>query len=481
MVIAKVFAANVRSWRLCGFARNLFFSLFVSALASNAQLCSAGEPFTLAEADGYRGIWYSNQKTGDEYVYKYSGGMATYPQQHTPIAIYAAAVDKTFFVYGGTVSGKQELLHMVSSFDHRSKTFPRPRILLNKKTNDAHANPTLSIDRDGYLWIFSNSHGTSRPSYLHRSAKPYSIDAFEHVMTTNFSYGQPWYLPQQGFVFLHTRYSPGRQMFAMSSADGRSWSEPRPLANIAQGHYQVTSSDGVRVATAFNYHPRVGGLNARTNLYYLESRDAGKTWQTVSGERVATPLTEVHNPALVHDYEAEQLLVYLKQLHFDQEGRPLILYLTSRGHEPGPKNDPRTWRIARWNGERWAHQDVVTSDHNYDYGSLYLEPAGAWRLIAPTEPGPQPYCTGGEMVLWTSHDQGQSWQKTKQLTHSSQFNHTYARQPLEAHSDFYALWADGHAHRPSESSLYFTDRDGSHVWRLPRAMQESTEPAEVAW
>ena len=41
------------------------------------------ETFRPEKADGYRGIWYSNQPTGDEYVYKYSGGLATYPQQHS--------------------------------------------------------------------------------------------------------------------------------------------------------------------------------------------------------------------------------------------------------------------------------------------------------------------------------------------------------------------------------------------------------------
>ena len=54
--------------------------------------------------DGYRGIWYFNQPTSDEYRYKYSGGFATYPQQHAPIAIYCAEVEKTFFVYGGTTA-----------------------------------------------------------------------------------------------------------------------------------------------------------------------------------------------------------------------------------------------------------------------------------------------------------------------------------------------------------------------------------------
>src|SRR5262245_61630366 len=95
--------------------------------------------------DGYRGIWYFNQSTKDEYRYKYRGGMATYPQQHAPIAIYSPQANKTFFVYGGTTArsadDKQELLHMVSYFDHATGQVPRPRILLNKQTNDAHDNP----------------------------------------------------------------------------------------------------------------------------------------------------------------------------------------------------------------------------------------------------------------------------------------------------------------------------------------------------
>lgn len=460
------------------FRRSLTSMLLFASLAVSFSF--ADEPFTLEIDDGYRGIWYANQKTGDEYVYKYSGGMATYPQQHAPIAIYAPAVDKTFFVYGGTLPDKQQLLHMVSYFDHATKTVPRPRILLNKKTGDAHDNPTLAIDGEGYLWIFSNSHGTSRPSFIHKSAAPYAIDAFELVETTNFSYGQPWYLPDRGFVFMHTRYTKGREMFCMTSPDGRNWSQPQSLAHIDQGHYQVTASDGRRVATAFNYHPAKGGLNARTNLYYLETDDAGRTWRSADGTQIDPPLKEIKNPALVEDFESQGLLAYLKQVQFDADGRPLILFLTSRGYEPGPANGPYTWRIARFDGQRWRHSEVTTSDHNYDYGSLYLE-EDAWRLIAPTEPGPQPYGTGGEMVMWTSRDEGQTWTKQKQLTRDSKYNHTYSRQPVRAHGDFYALWADGHAREPSESSLYFTDREGTHVWRLPREMEGTTAEGERVW
>jgi hypothetical protein len=62
------------------------------------RLLAASEPFTLAADTGYRGIWYSVGKTKDEYAYKYSGGMGTYPHQQLPMACYAPAVDKTFFV-----------------------------------------------------------------------------------------------------------------------------------------------------------------------------------------------------------------------------------------------------------------------------------------------------------------------------------------------------------------------------------------------
>lgn len=431
--------------------------------------------------DGYRGIWYMNQPSGDEYVYKYSGGFATYPQQQSPIAIYAKAVNKTFFCYGGTVTGKQELLHMVSYFDHSSGTVPRPTILLNKKTEDAHDNPVMSIDSDGHIWIFSNAHGTSRPSFIHRSRKPYDISEFELVTTSNFSYGHPWFHPGKGFLFLHTLYeNRGRSMYWSSSATGREWSKPELLARMELGHYQVTAHEGDRTATAFNMHPDPEGLNSRTNLYYLETADLGKTWKTVDGTTVQTPLRKDGGPGLVHNYRAEKRLVYLKEVVFDREGKPVILYLTSGGYASGPKSDPRIWHTARWTGSKWEIREFTRSDHNYDYGGLWIEPDGTWRIIAPTEPGPAPYTTGGDMVMWTSKDQGATWRKIRQLTHSKDRNHTYARRPVNAQPDFYALWADGNTLKPSESALYFTDRKGSAVWRLPVKMTgQSAKPEKL--
>jgi hypothetical protein len=432
-------------------------------------------------ADGYRGIWYSNQATSDEYHYKYSGGFATYPQQHVPIAIYSSAANKTFFCYGGSTGKPKELACMVSYFDHATGQVPRPRVVLVKKTDDAHENPTLSIDDTGHMWLFCNSHGPASNSYIFRSLAPYSIDEFEQITRRNFSYSEPWFVPGKGFLFLHTRYTNGRRLLHwMTSVDGREWSSPALLSAVEMGHYQISNRHGSRVATAFNYHPTKGGLNARTNLYYLETPDMGKTWRTAAGKVVATPVTDKHNDALVFDYEAEHKLVYLKDINFDAVGRPVILYLTSGGYAPGPANDPREWFTAHWTGESWQRRPFATSDHNYDFGSLYIE-KNLWRIIAPTDPGPQPYGAGGEMVMWTSRDKGRTWTKEKQLTHGSRFNHTYARRPVDANPQFYALWADGNPIEPSESRLYFTDRDGSHVWQLPTHMVGAFEKPSIAW
>ena len=433
----------------------------------------------LPKADGYRGIWYYNQPSNDEYVYKYSGGLGTYCAKHIPLAIYAEAAHKTFFCYGGSRSDRNSLLEMVACYDHDSHTVPRPTILVDKGTDDAHDNPVLSLDPDGHVWVFASAHGTSRPAYIYRSTEPYAVDAFELVSDKNYSYPQPWHIPGHGFLFLHTLYHGGRFLHCSTSPDGRTWTEPRRLAAVAQGHYQISWRHGSKVGTAFNYHPPETGLNWRTNLYYMESDDFAATWRSPQGEPVPLPITDKHNPALVHDYEADGLLVYMKDLKFDPHGHPIILYVTSSGYESGPKNDPRTWTTARWTGSAWDIQGSVTSDNNYDTGCLHIEPDGAWRLIGPTETGPQPYNPGGEVALWTSADQGHSWDKVRQLTAGSPYNHTYCRPPVNAHPGFAAFWADGHGREPSPSRLYFCDREGT-VWRLPPDMPaDRAEPEKI--
>jgi hypothetical protein len=306
---------------------------------------------------------------------------------------------------------------MVSYFDHKARTVPRPTLLLEKHTDDAHDNPVMAIDKDGFIWIFSTAHGTGRPAYIHRSKKPYDIEKFERVAAVrrdgdhetpidNFSYFQVFYDRDVGFRAIFTRYSypAARTACFMSSADGVHWSEWQRLAAIEQGHYQIGAVGHGKIATMLNVHPIGKRLNGRTNLYYVESTDNGRNWRTTVGKPVEVPLTTVKNPTLVRDYQAEGLLVYIKDLQFDRDGRPVLVYSTSRGFEPGPTNGERTLSVAKWTGDEWSYRNVTTTDHNYDSASLSFDDDGTWRIVGPTLPGPQPFGTGGEMVMWISSD-----------------------------------------------------------------------------
>ena len=425
---------------------------------------------------GFRGIWYFiKQRGGGPYKYKYSGGLGTYTQQLSPIAVYAPAVNKTFFVYGGRYPDRNVLLHEISYYDHATGKLARPRILLDKRTNDAHDNPVLSIDKEGYIWVFSNAHGRQRPAYIHRSKKPYDITAFEHVLTTNFSYAQPWYLDKFGFVFLHTRYNKHnhRQLYVSTSPDGRKWSEPTQLAATANGHYQTSNPFGDRVGTIFNYHPSRGN-DWRTNLYYLQSSDGGKSWQNVTGQTVNLPLTKPDNPALIAEYDSKNLNVYLKDIGYTPNGRPVAMFLTSKGHASGPENDPRILKITAWNGHDWVEREVTrAADNNYDFASLYIESETHWRIIASIGPAPQAYHTGGEIIMYTSDDAGVTW-AARPLTRHSKYNQNYPRRPLNAAPGFYAMWADGDGSKPSDSHLYFTTRDGD-VYRMPDSIPDGVD------
>ena len=463
----------------------------LTALAALAQPASETKP-------GYQGIWYFIGPTRDEYAYKYSGGLGTYPANHSPFAVYAPAVRKTFFCYGGvTDSASRALCHFVGVFDHRTKTVSRPTLLLDKHTDDAHDNPVLQLDGQGFIWVFSTSHGTDRPSFIHRSRNPYDASTFERIDATrldaagkkvpfaNFSYFQSHYLPGQGFLALMTHYDRAvlpnpeksrRTISFLTSADGVSWSAWQDLATMEEGHYQTSGRRGNRVGSAFNYHPHrsVGsGLDYRTNLYYVETDDFGKTWHAADGTRLTLPLTKIGNAALVQDYARPGLNVYINDVNFDAAGRPILFYLTSRGPDSGPKNGPYTGHVAHWTGQNWIIHDVGAFDHNYDMGSLYV--AGkTWRIIAPLRPGPQPFGTGGELTLLESRDEGKTWTTGRDLTANSSRNHVYPRRPEAPHANFYAFWADGNARRPSASRLYFCNQRGD-VFQLPAEMKKDWE------
>lgn len=415
---------------------------------------------------GYNGIWFTLGQRS-EYGDKYSGGLGTYTAKHVPTAIHSPRTGNTFFVYGGAKDDQRHLLAMIGMHDATITGLTGTSTIVHDKlgVNDPHDNPSLSMDESGRLWVFVSGRGRHRPGFIYRSSQPHDISRFERVLEWEMTYPQPWPQPDGGFLLLFTRYTKGRELYWSRSRNGFDWPEPHKLAGMG-GHYQVSNRQGNRVITAFNRHPG-GNVDQRTDLFFAQTWDGGATWGSVDGQLLQTPLTSPDTPALVRAFSAENRLVYLKDINFDAHGRPMILVITSADHRPGPVGDPRIWTVAHWDDREWRFSEVTRSTHNYDMGSLYVEPDGTWRIIGPTEPGPQFWGAGGEMALWESRDEGSTWRKLCDLTHDSQFNHNYARRPVDAAADFYAFWADGNPDTFSNSRLYYYDLNGNYVVQMP--------------
>mgnify|MGYP001156486016 CR=1 FL=1 len=464
---------------------------------------SSEEYLNNEKINGYRGIWFTLGQTermielgyDGKYGDKYSAGKS-FAWSHTvaPMAIYAPEVNKTFFVWGGTTGPKNtHLLAMASYYDHSKHLVPRPTVVRDQRgIDDPHDNPSITIDDDGYIWIFIAGRGRHRPGQIFKSLEPYSVDNFEMIIEREQTYSQIRHVSGKGFMHLLTLYTSGRELYFETSIDGSDWTKnpANDLQKIAGfgGHYQVSRYNDLTetLGSAFNYHPGgtwngipVSGPDSRTNIYYIKTNDFGKTWTTVDGKELELPLDSRDNPALVIDYESQGKMAYVNKLEYDSDGNPVILVITSPGYLPGPVNDPRIWEIVRWTGEEWVTHEITRSDHNYDAGSLYIN-GDRWTVIGPTITGPQAYYTGGEIGLWVSYDKGETWRLEQEVTQNSKRNHSYVRRPDNPVDPFFAIWADGNSKEFSISHLYFSNSNGTKVYKLPYYMtSDFAEPIEV--
>lgn len=444
-------------------------------------LAHAADPLTSAPAQiigqkesGYRDL---SRQSPSHTQPAADGAMADTGISSIPNACYVEKVNKTFFTYLSktqTTNDKPNLLIMIAYYDHNTKMVPQPHVLI--KTKDAHHQPALTLDQDGYLWVFVGSDNTNEPANILKSTKPYDINSFDLAAKSTFADPQCWYLENNGFLLIHSRNQEGcRQLYSTSSPDGLNWSQPIPLAAIEQGHQALSWKHKNTIALAFNTNINKNGQNTPTNVYYMETSDLGKNWRNVRKQKIEIPLKTVDNPALIRDYASQDWSIYLKDLNIDRFGFPIILYIMKKNIDSPNRKMSCIWNTARWYGRDWEFAGQIRSNNVLDTGCLNIDENRNCRLIAPTQTGPQPDQGGGEIIMWTTDDQGRSWLK-KTITQNSKFNHNYVRRPLDAHDPFDTFWSDGQAGQSDTSKLYFADKDGNAFILPTKMIQEFEKP-----
>jgi len=89
---------------------------------------------------------------------------------------------------------------MISYYDHKTHKVPKPVIVYDKAgVDDPHDDAALSIDNDGFIWVFVSGRNQVRPGLLFKSQKPYSIDSFDKILDGEMTYPQPWWLMGEDF------------------------------------------------------------------------------------------------------------------------------------------------------------------------------------------------------------------------------------------------------------------------------------------
>ena len=382
------------------------------------------------------GCWYGD---GDFY----HGPMGTYPQWHRPMAVYAQPVDKTYFVFGN------RLFHaMIMAYDHASGTFEGPLNLGTFTAPDAHMNPGLFIDEQGYIYVFFGSHNTTEN--VVRSSTPYNISSFTIRASIPFhSYPQTWQL-QAGEIFhLHRGQDTRSFNFRTSVNSAASWSAPTQLTSFSTAHWTYPISiaeNGTYPRSLYVVYTIYNStIQHRRHIYFTATHDAGQTWVKSNASPVTLPIT---SPTVDKVWDSGLDQVNLSDIQLDEQGNVYVLFNQGDGTAP----NSWTWRILRFDGAQWTSYVIPTGgDHHFDIGGLVTLGGGQLRAYLPSTPS-QPGDDGGDIEEWESLDSGQTWNKLADLTQSSSYSHNFIRTVLHSDPAFRIFWSYGDSRIQPEST-----------------------------
>ena len=461
-------AAKPRPWLTAAFA--------AAILAYPAAWAAASPRNT-----GYRGIWFTlGQKTRiRRQILRRAGHLHGQPRAHGHLR----------------EGGRQDVLRLrrrqagqAPPAGHglllrsraRAWCRGRPSSTTSRASNDPHDNPSLCIDPQGLYWVFVERPGASAAGlHLPQHASPTASTQFELICEREITYPQPRWIEGQGFLHLFTKYTQ-RPRTLLEHQPRRQDLDAGPEV---RRHRAGITRPATSAATACS-PPSTCTPAATSTSEPISTSSRPTTWaalgETSAGERSKCRLVEPDEPrpgARLPGREAAGLHPRPGPRSPRPAGDPL--------HHRPPVSSPARkairaggpLRIGRATAGSIA--EVTRANHNYSTGSLYIED-GQWRIIGPTERGPQPIGAGGEVAIWASTDEGKTWAKERDVTRDSPMNHNYVRRPVNAHPDFYAFWADGNPDKFSPSRLYFTNRAGDKVWQLPYDMQSDFARPEKA-
>ncbi|WP_034058127.1 BNR-4 repeat-containing protein [Lacinutrix jangbogonensis] len=357
-----------------------------------------------------------------------------------PRAVYFEGEHKR--TYTGWVDNYGDI--HVAYFDHTTKAL-NSKVIFDNLEIDDHNNPSILIDKNGYLIMFFSSHlQGEKPLYMLKSNTPESIedwrpvkelylndkDVYKNAKNLNHTYTNPIQLSAENDkIFLFWRGVDLKPTYATSSDNGNTWSSGKILfmpeeVNAMRVPYTKVYSDGVSKIhfTFTDGHPTKEVSNALYYMYYENGafyKANGKKIKTVAQLPIQQQDLDV-----IYKQTSENNTVWNWDIAQNKNGDPILVYVKF------PDSENHIYCYAIWKNNEWINYNLVNSGNWFPEtpeGSEELEPNYSGGITIDHESPNTLYLSVKrkgifEIEKWITNNEGKSWAIEKITSNSTKNN-----------------------------------------------------------
>lgn len=286
-----------------------------------------------------------------------------------PRAVYFEGMHKC--TYTGWIDSYGDVI--VAKYDHLTGLLQTHK-LYDKLETDDHDNPSILIDKKGYITVFFSRHNSDEPIHIMRSQFPEDISQWskDRLLELNDTRKNPewknsytYYCPVQlsaenNKLFLFWRGMDGKPTFSVSSDNGENWSKgkifvmPEQLYKFRRPYVKIYSSGNDKIHIIFtDGHPRDERQNS---VYYMYYKNGG--FYKADGTKIKDINDEAVTPReadVVYDATLTNQKAWVWDVAGDGKGNPVVAYTKF------PNDTTHIYVYANWNGKNWENMDLINS------------------------------------------------------------------------------------------------------------------------
>jgi hypothetical protein len=376
--------------------------------------------------------------------------------------------------YAGWIDSTGSIV--VGFYDHDLKRI-QTKVLHANLEKDDHDNPSLFIDRHGYLVAFYSKHATSEPIYMWKTKNAEDISEWqiEASLNLNDSVAHPGFSNTYTYtnicrlsnendkLFLFWRGVDFKPNFSVSRDNGKTWSAgkililPDRLYKNRRPYLKITSNNKDVIHFAFtDGHPNVEPTNS---IYYAKYRQ--NAVYKANGEKITSWSSLPIQPKLadiVYDATKTNEKAWIWDVAENKQGEPVLVY--SRF----PNDSNHVYYYSIWNNNKWNNYRLVNSGPWFPQtvkGKKELEPNYSGGIVLDHEDPSIVYLSRlknkkFEIEKWTTPNKGKDW-SVEEITNDSENDNVrpFVIRNYSAPDSLTLLWMN------AERYIHYTDYKAS--------------------